>query len=180
MQTISLGIVYLGTQGLVHSVAVCQSEPGFEGALFRVWLVEIQWLQGPALSDISCMNVALGNFPWLISQIWISACSNSISPLPINTETLIFPLSCIFFRYWANSFILMLAVWASSSGWMSLQVLTSRWCACLVDSSSVTSPHFCLPILPPKITIQIFKCLDYCKVIALSISTQSLLKILFS
>lgn len=75
---------------------------------------------------------------------------------------LVFPLCCIFLRYWMNTFIPALAVWASSSGWMSLQVLTSRRCPCLADSFSATFPHFCLFILPPKTVIQTFKCLDYC------------------
>lgn len=78
------------------------------------------------------------------------------------TLILVFPLSCIFLRYWVNTFIPALAVWASSSGWMSLQALTSRQCPCLADSFSATFPHFCLFILPPKIVIQIFNCLDYC------------------
>lgn len=66
-QTGFLGMVHLGTQGMVSLAGICQGKSGFEGGLFPVQLVEIQWHQQPVLSDISCMNWTPGSFfPQLI------------------------------------------------------------------------------------------------------------------
>lgn len=42
MQTGFLGMVHLGTQGMVSLAGVCQGQSGFEGGPFPVWLVETQ------------------------------------------------------------------------------------------------------------------------------------------
>lgn len=83
-------------------------------------------------------------------------------------EILVFPLNCIFLRYWAYIFILVLSVWAASSGWMSLKALISRQYPHLADYFNAVFPHFYLTILHPN---------SYCPA---NISLQFLLRGLFS
>lgn len=73
MQTASLGVVHFDTQGLVHLAAVYHDKAGFKGGFFPLWLMEIPWLQGPLLCDMSFMDAALESFilGWHI-QICIS------------------------------------------------------------------------------------------------------------
>lgn len=93
-QTGFLGMVLLGTQGRVSLAGICQGESVFVGGFFPLWLVEIQWLQKPVLSGISCMNLTPGRFfsTLIYTKLHFnfkSICSNSssISTLASNTSS---------------------------------------------------------------------------------------------